>query len=646
MKHLHNKLKNQSLTAPRFSRANLIIFAIIFASIGGYLIYSSFAAPTVFFIRDGGTSSTCSDWTDACDALPATLQRGATYYIADGAYSGYTFDDAESGTNYINIKKATAGDHGTDTGWNSTYGDGSADFNGAWTFRNGFYDIDGVTGGGPGTSVSQWPGSWTTGLGITQTVGLYGNNIDLSQTTGKTHVNFRHVKFVNQTPANNTGGDASGSDYGQIFDMETGGTSNLSNVMIDHVYIPAFQGTPFAVKGGNDWTIQNSYFEGNGVGNSKVHRELWSGISNDRFIWRWNYIQNQNNSAVWAFVNNGDAAQDTEIYGNIVDYTPGGQSPNALIDGDAGTITNWKLFNNTIVSWNGFAPRITASGASIISRNNILADHNITYGASWAGTMSHTSFYKIFHTVDQTDDTSLWAAMGTNSQIFSSDPFVDYPNRDLRLKQATQAGSSTDSPAGNTVDMFGVTRGADGVLDRGALEFQSGVTPPPPPPDTTPPTVSLSVPANGATVTGASVTVSATASDNVGVSGVQFKLDGANLNSEDTSSPYSITWNSTTAANGSHTLTAIARDAAGNTTVSTSRTVTVSNTSTPKPADIDKNGVVDITDLSYLLSSYGQTTTTCTTNSSFTCDIATTPSSTNGKIDIFDLSLLLSGYGK
>jgi hypothetical protein len=183
-------------------------------------------------------------------------------------------------------------------------------------------------------------------------------------------------------------------------------------------------------------------------------------------------------------------------------------------------------------------------------------------------------------------------------------------------------------------------------LDRGALEFQSGVTPPPPPPDTTPPTVSLSVPANGATVTGASVTVSATASDNVGVSGVQFKLDGANLNSEDTSSPYSITWNSTTAANGSHTLTAIARDAAGNTTVSTSRTVTVSNTSTPKPADIDKNGVVDITDLSYLLSSYGQTTTTCTTNSSFTCDIATTPSSTNGKIDIFDLSLLLSGYGK
>ena len=50
--------------------------------------------------------------------------------------------------------------------------------------------------------------------------------------------------------------------------------------------------------------------------------------------------------------------------------------------------------------------------------------------------------------------------------------------------------------------------------------------------DTTPPTVSMTAPANGATVTG-SVTVSANASDNVGVAGVQFLLDGAPLGTED-----------------------------------------------------------------------------------------------------------------
>jgi hypothetical protein len=59
--------------------------------------------------------------------------------------------------------------------------------------------------------------------------------------------------------------------------------------------------------------------------------------------------------------------------------------------------------------------------------------------------------------------------------------------------------------------------------------------------------------------------------------GVQFKLDGANLGAEDTASPYSLAWNTTTTANGTHTVTAVARDAAGNTATSAGVIVTVSN---------------------------------------------------------------------
>ncbi len=70
-------------------------------------------------------------------------------------------------------------------------------------------------------------------------------------------------------------------------------------------------------------------------------------------------------------------------------------------------------------------------------------------------------------------------------------------------------------------------------------------------------------------------------SDNVGVVGVQFLLDGANLGAEDTTSPYSVSWNTATAAIGSHTLTARARDAAGNTTTSAAVTVTVPDTTAP-----------------------------------------------------------------
>jgi len=98
--------------------------------------------------------------------------------------------------------------------------------------------------------------------------------------------------------------------------------------------------------------------------------------------------------------------------------------------------------------------------------------------------------------------------------------------------------------------------------------------------DTTPPSVSILSPLSGASVSG-SLTVSTSASDNVGVAGVQFLLDGSDLGSQITTAPYSIVWDTTKAAAGSHTLEAVARDAAGNTS-SASITVNVSNgSSTP-----------------------------------------------------------------
>jgi hypothetical protein len=99
-------------------------------------------------------------------------------------------------------------------------------------------------------------------------------------------------------------------------------------------------------------------------------------------------------------------------------------------------------------------------------------------------------------------------------------------------------------------------------------------------PDGVPPTVSVTAPAGGSTVS-ATVSVTADAADNVGVVGVQFLLDGAALGNEDTSAPYSVSWNTTTASNGNHTLTARARDLAGNQTTSSGVGVTVSNSGPP-----------------------------------------------------------------
>ena len=112
--------------------------------------------------------------------------------------------------------------------------------------------------------------------------------------------------------------------------------------------------------------------------------------------------------------------------------------------------------------------------------------------------------------------------------------------------------------------------------------------------DPTPPVVSVTAPGAGATVSGA-ITVAASATDNVGVVGVQFKLDGANLGTEDTVAPYSVSWNTSSAGNGGHTLTAVARDAAGNRTTSSAVAVTVSNASGPAWPN-EPAGLVALTD--------------------------------------------------
>ena len=94
--------------------------------------------------------------------------------------------------------------------------------------------------------------------------------------------------------------------------------------------------------------------------------------------------------------------------------------------------------------------------------------------------------------------------------------------------------------------------------------------------DVTPPTATLTFPSAGATVSGA-VTITANASDSNGIAEVQFLLDGKPLGAADTRVPYGIGWDTTTVKNGSHTLGAKAKDAAGNITTSRSVAVTVLN---------------------------------------------------------------------
>ena len=80
--------------------------------LGILLIGAPSAQAANHYVRAGATGSASgNDWTNAYTALPSSLIRGDTYYIADGSYAGYIFNTAASGTTLITIKKTVITDH-------------------------------------------------------------------------------------------------------------------------------------------------------------------------------------------------------------------------------------------------------------------------------------------------------------------------------------------------------------------------------------------------------------------------------------------------------------------------------------------------------------------------------------------------------
>lgn len=98
---------------------------------------------------------------------------------------------------------------------------------------------------------------------------------------------------------------------------------------------------------------------------------------------------------------------------------------------------------------------------------------------------------------------------------------------------------------------------------------------------TTPPSVAVTVPTTGATLTNLA-TLTATASAIEGISQVQFKVDGNNVCSVIVTPPFTCSWNSASVIDGAHTITAVATTWANNTATSAGVSVTTSNGTAPQ----------------------------------------------------------------
>lgn len=149
--------------------------------------------------------------------------------------------------------------------------------------------------------------------------------------------------------------------------------------------------------------------------------------------------------------------------------------------------------------------------------------------------------------------------------------------------------------------------------------------------DTTAPTVSITAPIDTASVSGSSVTLTASASD-TNLAGVTFKRNtNTVIGAEDTSAPYSITWDTTALADGEQTLIAVARDTAGNYATSSAITVTVNNVPDTVPGSEGggggRSGGGQSYTRSYTTNDNEDASTSDTTSTEQTSDTDTTTSS-------------------
>jgi hypothetical protein len=415
------------------------------------LFASNIFSQTIFHVRSGA-SGNGSDWNNALGALPATLVRGATYYVADGSYPGYTFDDAESGTSVITVKKAIEADHGTSVGWNSTYGDGQAVFNGGFIMVRDYYVIDGQV-----RNEVNWKDDASYGFRIKS---VYGQNSSFPP--GGDNITVRCASL---------GGNYSESYYAGMEEaVYCGGfAGNFHHWTISKCFLHNSVHTIVQFAGVNDMLVEYCFI-GPGWGKEAIRGQISAYNVTVRHNTFYNSTQidpGDGTSGITAEIGVWSGNHDNwQVYGNTFSNSKFGGRNGVIVIGGNGTswpgppATGVKVYNNTFA---GIADS-SAFGSIILNGSGNDAINNLFFDCA---------------------DSRISASRTSNNLTVTANPFLNYSGQDFRLT-ATSPARNTGINVGGApynVDRLGSVRGGDGTWDVGAFEFASGL------PDTTPPTI-------------------------------------------------------------------------------------------------------------------------------------------------------------
>lgn len=433
------------------------------------LAFAAFAANAVnHYIRDGG-SGDGSSWSSALDDLPTSLIRGDTYYLADGTYSGHTFNDNASGTTLITIKKCTAADHGTETGYLSTYCDGKATFTGTFSFTRPYYLIDGAA-----RNESNWKDHASYGFSIQafRASRLDGGHVGSDCSADNITVRYAHVGTSGTTFSTFYDGEgfyiAGFGDSGPV----TCDDWTIHRVLVQNVVVG------IQCSGCTGLTVEYTQFY-IGWGKEAIRGQLdaknmtvrWSRFEDSCMTRPSTTDRCTAEIAAWGYSPLGNY-DNFKIYGNLFFKTESFLGENGDVQNNSqGTI---------LIGGDG----VNQSGDDVPARNALLYNNTV------AGHLNAGNF--VLSGTGQTGNTcrnNVWfddagtgiagTCTSSNNGTLTGTPFVDYANGDFHLAGATSAGTAIASPY--DTDMDGVTRGADGVWDLGAFEYGPTGSPPPAP---------------------------------------------------------------------------------------------------------------------------------------------------------------------
>jgi len=405
-----------------------------------------------YHVRAGATgTANGSDWTNAYPTLPGTLLRGSTYYVATGTYGGYTFNTSESGTSVVTVKKATVLDHGSNIGWNDSYGIGTAVFTNYWQITRGYFTLDGQVGGGPG--------SWTNGYGFKiQSLSTTTFRPGIRIYDDRKNVTLRHFEIQGN------GGDGDGGNNGPANDaLEIGvGTDHTT---VSYAYLHDM-GRCLIFGHGNNMFFEYVYggkFEATDAEHAEI-ASLWASIPTVSVCTNVTFA-----NCVWShmegtggLVMEGDGVK---IYGNTF-YRPAGitfpSANGAIATWRTGIFVRGRIYNNSFINLgSGFASLGIGFGGATddnIVANNIFYNCNVNFG----GVALHD--YNLFINTSGAN-----AASEAHGATATSGIFNDYTALNFNLKSNTVAGTNIGAPY-NT-DPIGNPRT---TWTRGAYEYGSG----------------------------------------------------------------------------------------------------------------------------------------------------------------------------